>query len=166
MRNSILLVVVAWVFASASPVIAQCDCLKDLFPEKEDQTDKAYSEADLVFYGQVIAVRKVEKVPDRPNDSNYEAEVFFSIEKVWKKDSSQVIKLRQSLDGCIRNFNIGHRWLIYGYEDKEGFLRTGYCHPNKRADQKPELDMEEFQKKGLKESRVRKNERPITITLP
>jgi hypothetical protein len=167
-KSGILPLACALIFIATSRVLGQCDCARDLWPDRSDLIDtpyRAFLDADLVFYGQVVAVRKLSKTPSRPTDQDYEAEAFFAVEKVWKKSAAGILRLRQSVDGCIRDFDIGHRWLIYGYYDNAGLLRTGYCSRSRRADQNPELDIEEFQKRGLKEGRVKKPTERVTITL-
>lgn len=148
---------------------AQCDCINEPTPyNRGSRFSTAYDEfldADLVFYGQVIAVRKVSKLAFKSSESNYEAEVFFSVEKAWKKDVPEILRIRQSVDGCTHGFDIGHRWLFYGYYDKAGFLRTGYCSRSRTADRKPELDMDAFRERGVKESKTKKTQESIVIDL-
>lgn len=168
-RYSLLASSLIFLFFCAPIAPAQCDC-----PSESTEFNRgsvfasAYEElvaADLVFYGQVIAVTKVSNYVSDPSKRDYEAEVFFSAERAWKKNIPNILKLRQSVDGCALDFDIGDRWLIYGYY-KEGLLRTGYCSRSRTADRKVFLDMDEFRKKSAKETTITKVRENVVITLP
>jgi hypothetical protein len=143
----------------ATITAAQCDCIGAAKDIRGTGYSSAYEElkhSDVVFYGQVVQMRMIDRKPARPDAKNYEVEIKFRVEKAWRKDLEELISIREYSDGCIIGFDIAERWLVYATLDQDKNLRTYYCSRTRVAYRNVENDFKEFEKNGEKQTKILK----------
>lgn len=137
--------------------LAQCDCINPSPDIRGSRYSTAYEElknSDVVFYGQVVGMKMIDRKPAREGADNYEVEITFRVEKVWRRDLDEFITIREYSDGCIIGFQIAGRWLVYARFDDDKTLRTGYCTRTRVVYKNVEKDFKEFEKNGEKQTRI------------
>ena len=139
---------------------AQCCCMENVSEGiRGSHYATAYEElknSDAVFLGEVVEMKKIARKPVRAGADNYEVEITFKVEKVWRKNLAELIKLREYSDGCGIGFGIAERWLVYAFYDDGGHLRTGYCTRTRWMIKNTDKDLKEFEEHGEKQTSILK----------
>lgn len=152
-----VLVIFTVAFAAQS-IFAQCDCFlntsKDIRGSRYATAHEELKNSDAVFYGQVVEMKMIDRKPAHEGAQNYEVYIKFRVEKAWRKDLNEFITIREYSDGCLIDFDITDRWLVYANLDKDNNFRTGYCSRTRVAYRNPEKDFKEFEAKGEKQTKI------------
>ena len=143
---------------SPDAVVAQCDCFLNVSKDvRGSHYSTAYEElknSDVVFWGQVVEMKMIDRKPIREGADPYEIEIKFRVEKAWRKEVDEFVTIREYADGCGIGFGIADRWLVYADLDKNRVLRAGYCTRTRVAYNNVETDFKEFEKNGEKQTRI------------
>ncbi|HEY0462219.1 MAG TPA: hypothetical protein VGC97_24005 [Pyrinomonadaceae bacterium] len=86
----------------------------------EKQIAIAYEKSAAVFYGEVVEITR--------DPEKFYVKVKFKVEKSWKNqiESEVVIQTGEGGGDCGYPFNIGQKYLVYAYGDKNS-LGTNIC---------------------------------------
>ena len=160
-RSILLSFLLIFTFAcGAHKAIAQCDCFLN---ESDDVRGSRYATAyeelknsDIVFYGQVVEMKMIDRKPVREGASDYEVEIKFRVEKAWRKDLTEFITIREYSDACVLGFDIAARWLVYANLDNNKIYRSGYCTRTRSVLRNVEKDFREFEDKNEKQTKITK----------
>jgi hypothetical protein len=143
--------------AGTRQTFAQCDCAgasKDIRGTRYATAYEELKNAEAVFYGQVVEMKMIAREPARKGANNYEVEIKFRVEKVWRRDLDEFIAIREYSDGCIIGFRIADRWLVYAKFDEDKKFRTSYCTRTRVAYQNVETDFKEFEKNHVTQTKI------------
>ena len=159
MKQVILRNLLIFIFVCAArDVFAQCDCAghvsNDIRGSKYSTAYEELKNSDIVFYGQIVEMKMIERKPIREGALNYEVEIKFRVERAWRRDLEEFVTLREYSDGCMIGFGIGDRWLVYAHFDESKILRTTYCSRTRTADRNVDKDFKEFEKNREKQTNI------------
>lgn len=121
MKKTLFLAIISLCFFTFCAAEAfACSCILDEETPVEIQIEKAHEGAAAVFSGEVV---EITKEPD-----TFSVKVKLKVKKSWKsKLSDEVIITTAINDGlCGYDFEVGEKYLIYAYGEKES-LRTDIC---------------------------------------
>jgi hypothetical protein len=130
---------------------AQCDCIGATPEIRGRRYRTAYEElknSDVVFIGEVIEIKKVEKPPDSvayKGADHYELEILFKVKRTWKKALGESVAVRNAVEGCLIGFKKGEQYLVYAAANGK-MLRTWYCSRT-RLLAKAAKDLREFEER-------------------
>jgi hypothetical protein len=123
-----LLSLVFVAFLSVSSAFA-CQCFEMDVPYCEQ-----ISRADTVFVGTVRSIT----ASDQSKDPLKESLIQFDVEQVYKGSASQVVNVGYLFGSTCSwlKFEIGERWLVYGYREKQGdVLSIPFCTNSHRYEE-------------------------------
>ncbi len=147
--------------AAEGDASAQCCCFLNVSADvRGSRYATAYEElknSHVVFLGQVIEMKMIDRTPVREGGRNYELEIKFRVEKAWRRDLNEVVTLRDDDESCSVGFDIADRWLVYAHLDDNNNLRTGYCTRTRVIYKNIERDLKEFEQKGEKQTKIIKS---------
>lgn len=156
MKNNQILTII-FLFISISSFACGCDIIGYTNENKDNYQEqyiiKGFEEADFIFYGKIM------KFSDREMDGysemvgwenpNYLKEKstgyfpLFDLIKIYKGKnlnlSNKEIQIYQNWSFCMTPFEKNKEYVVFGYLDQEGKLRTSICAPNKMIDSKKDL---------------------------
>ncbi len=127
-----------------------CECVilpitNEYFEDNQDQYIKrGFKDADFIFYGKIIGFLDKEtdeysQIFGSENAENSKEIINgyfpnFEIIKIYKgKDlnlTNHEIQIYQEWSNCDMTFEKEKKYVVFGYLDKEGKLRTSRCAPN------------------------------------
>ena len=135
--------------AGSNAAVAQCACIHPNITALEE-----FDKSEVVFIGEVVDSKVVEK-PAYPNrEDTYDMEVKFKVKKVWRKSLQEEVSVRFLVFGCIATFEKGTEHLVYAVKDDKGRLRMGCCCTRSRPLEKAGEDIKEFEKRGEEQKQV------------
>jgi len=142
----------------AHDTYAQCCCMTNVSADiRGSRYSTAYEElknSDVVFYGQVVEMKMIDRKPIREGASDYEVEIKFRVEKAWRRDLNEFVTLREYSDGCGIGFGIADRWLVYAHRDEGKNFRSDYCSRTRAAHKNIDKDFKEFDERGEKQTEI------------
>lgn len=154
-NNQILTIILLFIsfsaFACECAIIGYTNENKDNY--QEQYIIKGFEESDFIFYGKVIGFsdREIDGYSEifGWENPNYLKEMtkgqfpLFALIKVYKGKklnlSNKKIQIYQYWSNCDMTFEKNKEYVVFGYLDQEGKLRTDKCAPNKMIDSKKDL---------------------------
>jgi hypothetical protein len=140
---------------------AQCCCMTNVSDDvRGSRYATAYEElknSDVVFLGQVVEMKMIDRQPIREGANSYEVEIRFRVEKAWRSELNEFVTLREYSDGCGIGFGISGRWLVYANRYESKHFRTGYCTRTRVIYKNIDKDLKEFEENGEKQTRIIKS---------
>ncbi|NJX16862.1 hypothetical protein [Tamlana crocina] len=136
-----------------------CECkIIPLTNENKDNYQEQYliegfKEADFVFYGEVIELidREIDGYSEifGWENPNYLKELtqghfpLFDLKKILKGENltftDNRIQIYQDWSNCDMTFKKNQKYVVFGFIDKEGKMRTSICEPNRLINSKKDL---------------------------
>ncbi|HEU0251536.1 MAG TPA: carboxypeptidase regulatory-like domain-containing protein, partial [Pyrinomonadaceae bacterium] len=130
MRRVIVLIGIAALFGVLAPQVEACSCAPRSMP------CESYGLASAVFVGTVQSVRDAEL-----SNTSWTPRVFrFSVDKAYLGVTGSEIEVSTGRGGgdCGYNFQVGQRYLVYAYLNRNNRLTTGICSRTTRYSQATE----------------------------
>ena len=138
-----VLVFIFGFIAGADAVLAQCTCAHPNTNALEE-----FDRSEVVFIGEVVDSKVVEKPASPSREDSYDMEVKFKVKKVWRKRLQEEVSVRFLVDGCSATFKKGTEHLVYAVKDNKGRLRMYCCCTRSGPLEKAGDDIKEFEKRG------------------
>lgn len=156
MKNTLILAILILI-KSISSFACECEIIGYTNENKDNYQDqyliKGFKDADFIFYGKVVELsdRKIEGYSEifGWENPNYLKEKIkghfpvFDIVKTYKGKNLDLQKKRiqiyQDWSTCDMIFEKNKEYVIFGYLDKNGKLRTSICAPNRLIDSGKDL---------------------------
>ncbi|TYP69726.1 hypothetical protein [Paenibacillus methanolicus] len=127
MRKIVALFLLALCAASGiafpSPSVSYaCDCA-------EPNPAEALANAKLVFTGEVLRVKKQERQARVLGPIEHREANHFKVTESWKgaEQTELIVFDRGSEASCGIDFQVGARYLVYAYQERNGDAYTGQC---------------------------------------
>ena len=156
MKNILILTILLSI-KSISSFACECEIIAYTNENKENYQDqyliKGFKNADFIFYGEVIELidRKIDGYSEifgweNPNylkkKTNGHFPLFNLIKTFKGKNlnlSNEKIQIYQDWSTCDMVFEKNKKYVVFGYLDQEGKLRTSICSPNRIIKSKKDL---------------------------
>lgn len=156
MKNTLILTIIILI-KSISSFACECEIIAYTNETKENYQDqyliKGFKDADFIFYGEVIELidRKIKgyseifgwenpKYIKKKTNGHFP---LFNIIKIFKGKnvnlSNETIQIYQDWSTCDMTFEKNKKYVVFGYLDKDGKLRTSICAPNRIIKSKKQL---------------------------
>ncbi len=156
-----MILILTFIISSISFPSSVCEC--SIIPITNENSEnhqdqyiiRGFNNADFIFYGKVIGF--VDKETDgysqmfgSENADNSKEMIngyfpVFDIINIYKgkklNSSNYQIKIYQEWSNCDKEFEKDKKYVVFGYLDNEGKLRTSMCAPNKMTNSKIDLDI-------------------------
>ncbi|OIQ37379.1 MAG: hypothetical protein BM563_08780 [Bacteroidetes bacterium MedPE-SWsnd-G1] len=158
MKNNQILTIII-LFISLSTFACECAIIGYTNENKDNYQEqciiKGFEDADFIFYGKVIELtdREMDGYSDMfgwENPNTLKEKIIghfpvFNLKKIYKGKSLNLskkeIQVYQDWSICITTFEKNKEYVVFGYLDQEGKLKTSICAPNKMIDSKKHLQV-------------------------
>lgn len=156
MKNTLILTIIILI-KSISSFACECEIIGITNENIENYQDqyliKGFKEADFIFYGEVVEFidREIDGYSEifgweNPNDLKEKTNghfPLFDLKKTLKGKnlnlSKETIQIYQDWSNCDMIFEKNKKYVVFGYLDKDGKLRTSICAPNRVIKSKKDL---------------------------
>ncbi len=154
-KNLILTTII--LLKSISSFACECVILPYTDENKENYQNqyliKGFKEADFIFYGEVIKLidREIDgysesfgwENPNSLKDKIYGNFPLFNLIKTLKGKNlnltNKTIQIYQDWSTCDMTFEKNKKYIVFGYIDQDGKLKTSICAPNRIINSKKEF---------------------------
>ena len=148
MKKTLILTIII-LLKSISSFACECETIAITNENKDNYQDqyliKGFKNADFIFYGEVIGLidREINgyseifgwENPNNLKEKTHGHFPLFDLKKVLKGEnlnlSNETIQIYQDWSNCDMIFEKNKKYVIFGYLDQDGKLRTSICAPNR-----------------------------------